>query len=245
MSRNRNCSGPELKKNLSASIRQRQKEGLFPVISEIKIRSDKEGDLLRGRDPVVLAREMALHPLAGISVVTEPEHFGGSLSLLQKVAAAVDLPVLHKDFIRTERQVEESAACGAQAVLLIAALLKQDQLLRLIEKAKCCGLETLLEAHSIAEVEMIRPLPFDLIGINNRDITIFEVDDTDVSKTEELAGFCHGARPLISESAIASAADVRRAGRKGADAVLVGTAVLKAADMNSFLHELTAVGWPL
>lgn len=238
-------SGTRLKFSLSASIRQRQREGAFPVISEIKVRSDKEGDLLRGRDPVALAREMARCPVAGISVVTEPTHFGGDMALLRSVTAAVDLPVLHKDFIATERQIEESAAAGAAAILLIAAMLDADRMAQLIEAARSCGLETLMEAHSLAEVRRVEHLPFDLMGINNRDITIFEVDDTDVGKTEELARFCEGRRPLISESAIASAADVRRAGKGGADAVLVGTAVLKATRTAAFLQELTAVGWPV
>lgn len=245
MLKNKTSSGQGFKQSLSGSIRKRQNEGFFPIISEIKVRSDREGDLLRERDPVLLAQEMARRPVAGISVVTEPEHFGGSMDLLKAVAAAVNLPVLHKDFITTERQIEESAGCGAQALLLITAMLELDQMARLIDKAKHCGLETLVEAHSLAEVKMIQHLPFDLMGINNRDITIFEVDNADVSKTEELAGFCQDTRILISESSIASAADVRRAGRSGADAVLVGTSVLQAGNMSGFLDELTSVGWPV
>lgn len=231
--------------SLSTSVRRRQDQGHFPVISEIKVRSDKEGDLLRGRDPVALAREMAQRPVAGISVVTEARHFGGDMGLLRAVTAAVEVPVLHKDFIRTARQLEESAAAGASAVLLITAMLGLEQMTRLIEVARACGLETLVEAHSLAEIQQIRHLPFDLMGINNRDITIFEVDDTDVSRTEELARFCKDARILISESSIGSAADAARAGKSGADAVLVGTAALKAANLRGFLDELISVGWPV
>ncbi|MFO7716198.1 MAG: hypothetical protein R6V78_17305, partial [Desulfosarcina sp.] len=98
--------------------------------------------------------------------------------------------------------------------------------------------------HTLDEVRQIEQLPFDLMGINNRDITIFEVDDNDVANTEVLARHCRGARILISESAIGCGEDVRRAGKGGADAVLVGTAVLKAEDTGAFLEELTAVGWP-
>lgn len=233
------------KLSLSASIRKRQEEGRFPVISEIKVRSEKEGDLLAGRDPVALAREMARHPVAGISVVTEPHHFGGHMDLLRAVAASVDVPVLHKDFITTEDQIEESARSGARAVLLITAMLAADQMVMLIDAARRHGLETLVEAHNRGEVERIQHLAFDIMGINNRDITIFEVDDTDVARTEDLARFCKGHRPLISESSISSAADVRRAGRSGADAVLVGTAVLKAPSMAGLLDELISVGWPV
>ncbi len=215
------------------------------MISEIKVRSDKEGDLLHGRDPVALAREMAQRPVAGISVVTEPSHFGGQMGLLRAVAATVDLPVLHKDFITTERQVEESAAGGASAVLLIAAMIETELMIRLIAAARRYGLETLVEAHSFTELKKIEQLNFDLVGINNRDITIFEVDDTDVGRTEELARFCKGNRPLISESSIHSAVEVRRARKSGADAVLVGTAILQAARMADLLDELTSVGWPV
>jgi len=230
--------------SLSASIRSRQAEGIFPVISEIKVRSYKEGDLLRGRDPMALAREMAACPVSGISVVTEPTHFGGSMDLLTTVAAAVDLPVLHKDFITSKRQIDESAAAGAAAILLITAILDIRQLARLIDHARERGLETLVEAHDRTEMEKIRHLPFDLMGINNRDITIYETDDSDVGRTEDLARFRTGDRLLVSESALSSVADVKRAGASGADAVLVGTAVLKASSVQEFLRELTAAGWP-
>lgn len=230
--------------SLSAYIQLRQRQGIFPVISEIKVRSDKEGDLLGGRDPAALAREMAGCPVAGISVVTEPSHFGGTMDLLTTVAAAIPLPVLHKDFITSKRQIDESAAAGASAILLITAMLEIDQLTRLIEYGRERGLETLVEAHDRDEMEKIRRLPFDLMGINNRDITIYETDDSDVGRTEALARFRTDDRLLISESAISSVADVKRAGASGADAVLVGTAVLKASSVGEFLRELTAAGWP-
>ena len=234
-----------VKLTLSESIRLQQQEERFPVISEIKVRSEKGGDLLRGRDPAQLARQMAEQPVAGISVVTEPEHFGGSMDILRVVAHAVSVPVLHKDFITTERQIEASAAFGASAVLLITAMLDTDRMIRLIEKARELGLETLVEAHDLAEVERVRRLPFDLMGINNRDITIFEVDDDDVSRTETLAAACRSGRLLISESSISSAADVRRAGRSGADAVLVGTALLQPESPVELLSQMIAVGWPV
>ena len=114
----------------------------------------------------------------------------------------------------------------------------------LIAAARREGLETLVEAHTLAEIRGIERLGFDLMGINNRDITVFETDDSTVGRTEDLAGFCKGQRPLVSESAIATAAEVRRAGRSGADAVLVGTAVLKAEQMGELLDSFISVGWP-
>jgi len=234
-----------VKLTLSESIKLRQQEGCFPVISEVKVRSEKEGDLLRGRDPAQLARQMAEQPVAGISVVTEPEHFGGSMDILRAVADAVSVPILRKDFITTERQVEESADYGASAVLLITAMLEADRMTRLIEKARVLGLESLVEAHNLEEIIRVSRLGFDLMGINNRDITIFEVDDDDVSRTETLARACRSGRLLISESSIGSAADVRRAGKSGADAVLVGTALLKPDSPGELLSEMIAVGWPV
>lgn len=234
------------KPSLTSSIRKRQSERLFPVIAEIKVRSEKVGDLLKGRDPIALARMMASCPVAGISVVTEPRYFGGSMELLQDVSREVDLPVLRKDFIVTEEQVEESATCGAQAILLITAHLELPRLTCLIDRAKKCGLETMVEVHSVEELKKIEPLTYDLLGINNRDITILEVDDADVGKTEELAPHAkRGNRLLISESAISSPQDVIRAARSGADAVLVGTSILKAERLNDFLLELIYVGWPV
>lgn len=229
---------------LSAAIRARQAAGVFPVIGEVKVRSAKSGDLLAGRDPAAYARLMASAPVAGISVVTEPVHFGGSMAILRAVVESVGLPVLRKDFISRPEQIDESADAGAAAVLLIAAHLTPDVLATLIDHARTRGIETLVEAHTAAQASLVAGLPADLVGINNRDITVLEVDDTDVSRTVELAGLRPAGRPLISESSIASAADVRRAGLAGADAVLVGTAALRAPDPAAFLRELTDVGWP-
>ena len=245
MEGNKVLSKREGRRSLTASIKRRQGEVRFPVISEIKVRSDKEGDLLRGRDPVRLAKEMARLPVAGISVVTEPEHFGGHMDLLRAIAAAVDVPVLHKDFITSARQIRESADCGASAVLLIAAMLGTEQLICLVDEARSQGLETLVEVHTIEEMGKMACLEFDLMGINNRDITIYETDDGNVDRTETLAAACRRDRPLISESSIHHAGEVRRVGRSGADAVLIGTAVLKSECMAGFLSELIGVGWPV
>lgn len=230
--------------SLVASIRARQHDNVFPVIGEVKVRSPKEGDLLAGRDPAGYARAMASAGVAGISVVTEAEHFDGSLDILRAVVAAVDLPVLAKDFVTTPGQLDALADIGAAAVLLIAAHLDVAELAGLIAHARNLGIETLVEAHTGAEVRVVGTLDGDLLGINNRDITVLEVDDTDVSLTAQLAGLYPSGRPVVSESAIASVDDVRRAAAAGADAVLVGTAALRATDPVAFLRSLTGVGWP-
>ena len=232
-----------IKMSLVKSIRKRQRQGIFPVISELKVRSEKAGDLLKGRDPIALVKEMNACPVAGISVVTEPLHFGGSLDLLKRVANAVSFPVLHKDFIGEGEQIKESKRLGASAILLIASILDQKRLEVLIEAAKRYGMEVLLEVHTRKEMDMVKDMEFDLIGINNRDIKVLETDDTGVELTESLVRYCSTNRPFVSESAIGSADDVKRVKEAGADAVLVGTAVMLSNDMKGFLNRLAGVGW--
>lgn len=231
--------------SLVASIREHQGRGIFPVISEVKRRSPKEGDLLAGRDPVTYARTMASAGVAGISVVTEPEHFGGSMDVLRSVVAAVELPVLAKDFVTVPEQIDPFVEAGAAALLLIASHLDTETLAGLVDHARARGIETLVEAHTAEEVRIVGALSGDLLGINNRDITVLEVDDTDVARTADLAGLYPAGRPVVSESAIAGTDDVRRAAAAGADAVLVGTAALRAPDTVAFLRGLAGVGWPV
>jgi indole-3-glycerol phosphate synthase len=230
---------------LSESIRQRQAEGRLPVISEIKVRSPKEGELLRGRDPVELARTYASRPVAGISVVTEPKDFGGSVDLLRSVVAAVDVPVLRKDFVRDYAGLEETAAAGAAAILLTVSMIGQDVFAQLHNEAQELGLETLVEVHDAGELELVRVLQLepDLLGINNRDIVVREVDDGDVTLTEDLVQFVPSGWLVLSESAISGPDDARRARDAGADAVLVGTSILRAPDPAAAIDALAAVGW--
>lgn len=230
--------------SLVAGIARAKAAGVFPVIAEAKVRSAKSGELLGDRDPAEYAQQLASAPIAGISVVTEPEHFGGSLELLRAVTGAVDVPVLAKDFITQRSQIEAVHAAGAAAVLLISSMVERDLLVQLIADCRAVGIESLVEGHNAEEVAAITALGSDLVGINNRDITILEVDDTDVTRTADLAALHTGGQPLISESSISSPADVARAKAAGADAVLVGTAVLQAADPGAFARSLAEVGWP-
>ncbi len=229
--------------SLVKSIKKRQKQKFFPVISEIKIRSKKAGDLLKGRDPIKLVKEMEKCPVAGISVVTEPVHFGGSMDLLKKVSASVSVPVLHKDFIRDRSQIKESKKAGADAVLIIASILNKKEIEELVSAAKNYEIETLLEIHSEDDLKKIEDIEFDLLGINNRNIKVLETDDSGVEITERLIKLCHRDCPIVSESSISSSYDVERVKRAGADAVLVGTAVMLAKDIKKFLKSLICVGW--
>lgn len=224
--------------SLVENIRKIQKKGLFPVISELKIRSKKRGDLLKGRDPLCLVKEMEKCPVAGISVVTERKNFGGSIELLKKVVSAVSLPVLHKDFIEDTYQIKESSKAGSSAILLISSILSRERLEILVEEAKRCGLEVLMEVHTKDDIEKIKDMDFDLLGINNRDIKILETDDTGVEHTERLIKECPKKVPIISESGIRGKDDVIRVKKAGADAVLVGTAVMLSSDIERFLKSL-------
>jgi indole-3-glycerol phosphate synthase len=218
----------------------------MPVLAEIKVRSPKDGDLLRGRAPEVLAKEMAACPIAGLSVVTEPEDFGGDLDIVRRVRPVVPVPILRKDFIHSEGELDETVAAGADAVLLTVCMQEDEPLARLHAAARERGLETLVEVRDEEDVVRVRALGLrpDILGINNRDILLREVDDGDVTVTERLAGVVPGDALLLSESSIRGPADAARARAAGADAVLVGTSILLAPDPTEAIQALVAIGWP-
>lgn len=230
---------------LVASIRRRQAEGWMPVLAEIKVRSPKEGDLLRGRTPEQLAYAYEAQPIAGVSVVTEPTDFGGDVAIIERIRPLTDLPILRKDFPRSTADLEETKRAGAQVQLLTVRMIDPGLLAELHEAAQSLGLETLVEVHDATDVERVLNLGLrpDIVGINNRDIVRGETDDGDVSLTEHLACSLPAGAPVLSESAIAGAADAQRARDAGADAVLVGTAILTAPDPAAMIAELAGVGW--
>jgi len=229
--------------SLLSSIEIRKKQRLFPVISEIKCRSQKMGDLLKGRNPLKLLKKMETCSVAGISVVTESEYFGGSMDLLKKIASLTSLPVLHKDFIKDEEQIKESKKIGASSILLIASMLSEKELEVLVETAKRVQIETLVEVHTLEDVVLIKNLECDMIGINNRDIKILETDNSGVEVTESIIKRLPKRKPIISESGIMGRDDAIRAKKAGADAILVGTAVMLADNIKRFLNELIQIGW--
>jgi indole-3-glycerol phosphate synthase len=231
--------------SLVERIRRRQGEGVMHVLAEIKVRSPKEGDLLRGRSPEQLARAYASRSIAGVSIVTEPVDFGGSLDLIRRVARVVEAPILRKDFVREAAGMQETAEAGASAVLLTVGVLGVELLGELHAAAKGCGLETLVEVHDAGELGRLRALGIepDLLGINNRDILVGETDDGDVSRTEGVAAGVPAGWLVLSESAIRGPEDARRARDAGADALLVGTAILQAADPCEAIDGLAGIGW--
>lgn len=229
-------------KKFSATLRNRYREMGLPVIPDIKKMSPKEGDLLKGRDPVKMAKALAAAGAPVLSVVTEQIHFGGSPQLLSSIVSATQLPVLRKDFITKEEQLQESVDLGASAVLLIASMVAKDRLAGMIEKSLKLDLEPLLETHDAGEIALFNKLSLDIIGINNRRILELEMDDGSVSTTEELIGLVRSGTFVISESSIASVFDIRRAAAAGAHAVLVGTAILQAPDTVAMYRSLSEAG---
>ncbi|MCF7981003.1 MAG: indole-3-glycerol-phosphate synthase [Pseudomonadales bacterium] len=238
-----------LKKPLSlvASIRRRQQEGLLPVISEVKVSSPKEGDLMLGRDPIVVGKTMNSCPIAGLSVIFIDGVWGGSVELMEQICQCVSVPVLAKGFHTTSNDVEVSASAGASAVLLSICMLSDEQLLECNSAAHRFGVETLIEIHDEDGLQRIADLGIrpDILGINNRNIMVGETDNGDVSNTERLAAKAPAGTIVLSASAIEGPGDALRARDAGADVVLVGTSILRAADTEKAINDLVGVGWKL
>ena len=205
------------------------------VIAEIKRSSPSRGSLATIDDPAALARTYELGGASAISVLTEGRKFGGSLADLEAVRAAVSLPVLRKDFIATPYQVYEARAAGADLVLLIVAALDDATLAELYALITELGMTALVETHSAEELDRAARLGARLIGVNARDLTTFELDRDLFGRLADR--FPEGAI-RVAESAVLSAADVAHYRAAGADAVLVGEALVTGdpmANLSAFL----------
>ena len=184
------------------ALKDRANQGFVPVIPDIKRISPKEGPLFVQRDPVDAAVMLAKAGAPVLSVVTEETHFGGSLKLLRDIAEVTGLPVLRKDFIQSTKDIEETAALGAAAVLLICASMEEGLLRKCYAAALDLGLEPLVEAHTQEELRLAADLHSRLFGINNRDILNLEKDSGTVGRTSELAKLKPSGSFLVSESGI-------------------------------------------
>ncbi len=223
----------------SQAILQARRRGLLPVVVDIKPVSPKDGALIGTRDPALLAAGLAAAGACALSVVTESSNFGGSLEMLRAVSAAVPVPVLRKDFLTSTDQVDESGRCGARAVLIILATTPDNLARDLYSAAAERGMEAVVEIHNELELERAVKLNPSIIGINNRDILALECDSGDVGTTERLAPLVPDHILTMSESSLLSEFHIHRAFAAGADAVLVGTAVLKAPDPPGFVRRIT------
>lgn len=205
------------------------------AIAEIKRASPSAGPIRPGADPAEVAREYASAGAAAISVLTDEQFFDGRLEFLAAVRAAVDLPLLRKDFIVEPYQVVEARAAGADGVLLIAAALAPRQLADLIVETARQQLDALVEVHSEAEADLAVACGARLIGVNHRDLATFTID---MGLTARLAPRLPADAVLVAESGIRTAADVRALADAGAHAILVGEALMRAPSPGTALAEL-------
>jgi indole-3-glycerol phosphate synthase len=235
-------------RSLPDALARAAADGRVPVIAEIKPTSPTaEGE--RDDDPVELAEEMGAGGAAALSVLTEPDHFGGSTGTLERVREAVDVPVLRKDFVVREAQLD---AVAADVVLLIVRFLDEDgtdDLADLLAAARDRGFQVLVETHTAEEVERAIEAGADVVGVNNRDLAQLEVDlgtfEGVAPEARRLAGEHRGdadSVTLIAESGIASPEDAARMRRAGADALLIGSAIMDhgadRADVRANTREL-------
>lgn len=215
---------------------QALRERKVAIIAEIKRASPSKGDILPEMDPAAIARAYAHDGAAALSVLTD-RHFKGSLADLGAVRAAVDLPVLRKDFVFDPYQVYEARAAGADAVLLIVAMLEAEALSALLALARELKMAALVEVHDRGELDVAERVGADLIGINNRDLHSFV---TDLAVTERLLADYRGGALVVAESGIESADDIRRLYASGARAFLVGESLLRGGFSAQRLAVLAA-----
>lgn len=208
-------------------------------IAECKAASPSEGPIRKEYKPAEHAQAYKAAAASAISVLTEDSQFGGALSHLAQVRAAVDLPLLRKDFIVTPYQIAEARAFGADAVLLIAAALDAPTMAELVDRAHALDLCVLLEVHSEAEAELAHGAvdlsTIEAVGVNHRDLTDFTID---LGLSERLMPQLPSGPARVAESGIASGDDAARVQAAGADAVLVGTSLMREPDPGRALARL-------
>lgn len=208
------------------------------VISEVKRRSPSKGDLADIPDPAELAAAYARGGAHAISVLTEQRRFGGSLDDLRAVRAAVETPLLRKDFIVTSYQLHEARLAGADLVLLIVAALDDPTLEKLYAEARALGLTVLVEVHDEEETRRAVDLGADLIGVNARNLKTLAVDNDTFAR---LAPLVPDDRVRVAESGITGPDDVRRFAGEGASVVLVGEALVKDGDPEAAVRSMTGI----
>lgn len=231
---------PELEKRAAARADHRDfKRALTAhppaIVAEIKKASPSKGVFTEDFDPARIARIYAAGGAAALSVLTDLEFFGGSLADLEAARAATNLPVLRKDFTLAEFHVIEAAAHGADAILLIAAILETAELRKLRELASELGLASIIEVHDSEELESAIASGAQIIGVNNRDLNTFDVK---LAKSHVLASKIPQNTLKITESGIHSGQDVRSLRRSGFDAFLVGERLMTSSDPAAALKEL-------
>ena len=227
------------RRDFAAALR-RPKHGSAALIAEVKKASPSAGVICADFDPVRIARRYEAAGASCLSVLTDEKFFQGALDDLRRIRAAVELPLLRKDFIIDERQILEAIEWGADAILLIVAILADAQLKDYLELARAAGLAALVEVHDEEELGRAISAGAQLIGVNNRDLKNFKVD---LATTERLAARVKTfplseKRLLVAESGIHARADVERLTRCGANAILVGESLLREGNIEAKVSEL-------
>ena len=221
----------------SPFFEQALREPGLSFICEVKKASPSKGVIAEDFPYLRIAQEYEAAGAAAISVLTEPEYFLGDPRYLQEIAADVKIPVLRKDFVIDDYQLYEAKIWGAQAVLLICALLDTDTLARYIKTAADLGLSSLVEIHDEAEAEQALAAGARIIGINNRDLNTFNVD---LGVTARLKKLLPAGVITVTESGLKSPDDIRALKGTGIDAALIGESLMRAPDKRRFLAELRA-----
>lgn len=217
----------------------RGEHGAVTIISEVKRSSPSKGALASIADPAGLAAEYEAGGAAVVSVLTERRRFGGSLEDLAAVRAAVDIPILRKDFVVTPYQVWEARAHGADLVLLIVAALDQSVLTSLVERTHSLGMTALVEAHDREEAQRAVDAGARVVGINARDLRTLQVDRTVFGQVVEVVP---DTIVRVAESGVRGPHDVLDYARHGADAVLVGEALVTQGDPRAAVADMVAAG---
>ncbi len=227
-------------RNFYKAVTKHNKRGLN-IIAEIKKASPSAGVIRSDFAPVTIAKTYEKCGADAISILTDEKYFQGKLEYIDQVKHAVDLPILRKDFIIDIWQVYESRAAGADAILLIAEALKPAQLMDLMIAAAELTLTVLLEVHDADSLLVVRSMigfpraGYNILGINNRDLTSMNVD---INNTSRLAGLLDKKIPLVSESGIKTREDVEKLKVVGVDAVLIGQTLCESADIDARFKEL-------
>ena len=214
--------------------------GKLSLIAELKRKSPSKGMLRERFDPVRLGQEMQEAGAAALSVLTDECYFGGHLEFLRDVKNFTEIPVLRKDFIVDPYQIYEAAAAGADAVLLIVRILREDVLVQCMQAADEAGIEPIVEVHSETDLKVALRVGTRIIGINHRDLRTFQLHPT---ITDELVPKVPAGKIIVAESGIQSAEGVQLMKRLGVHAILVGEALMTAPDPSAKIKELFAGTW--
>ncbi len=209
--------------------------GTVNLIAEVKRKSPSKGVIREDFDPVKIAKTYAENSASAISVLTDHKFFGGDLSYLNTIRNAVELPLLRKDFTTNEYHIYQARVAGADAVLLIVAVLPPEQLREFIGVAKHLNLAALVEVHTQTELDIALDVGAEIIGINNRDLKTFH---TDIGTSFHLRKSIPNDKIVVSESGIYTREDVIRLGEADMDAILVGESLMRSADIGGKVRAL-------